>query len=236
MGEDEGRGRTAVVTGGTGGLGRGVTGALLDAGYRTVVTWVLEREVEAAREAFGDSLELERLDVDDPVAVGMLAERLNGEGGAWAVAHLVGGFLADRPVAEMTREEWDHQMALNARTLQTVLRAFLPGMIARGGGRVVAVGTRAALTPFAGGAAYAASKAAVIALVRAVSEEAKHDGVGVNCILPSVIDTPANRAAMPDADHARWVAPADIGAVVRFLCSDASRAVTGAAIPVFGRA
>src|SRR5256885_4923860 len=186
MGEDEGRGRTAVVTGGTGGLGRGVTGALLDAGYRTVVSWVLEREAEAAREAFGDRVELERLDVDDPVAVGMLSERLNGEGGAWAVAHLVGGFLADRPVAEMTREEWDHQMALNARTLQTVLRAFLPGMIARGGGRVVAVGTRAALTPFAGGAAYAASKAAVIALVRAASEEAKHDGVGVNCILPSV--------------------------------------------------
>ena len=236
MGEREGAGRTVVVTGGTGGLGSGVTGTLLEAGYRTVVTWVVEREAEAALAAFGDRVELERLDVDDPSAVGALAARLDGEGGAWAVAHLVGGFLAGRPVAEMTREEWDQQMVLNARTLHTMLHAFLPGMVARGGGRVVAVGTRAAVIPFAGGAAYAASKAAVIALVHAASEEVRHDGVGVNCILPSVVDTPANRAAMPDADYSRWVAPADIGAVVRFLCSDASRAVTGAAIPVYGRA
>ena len=98
------------------------------------------------------------------------------------------------------------------------------------------VGTRAAYAPFAGGSAYAASKAALLALVHAASEETKHQGVCVNAIVPSVIDTPANRAAMPDADHERWVDPGDIGAVIRFLCSDGGRAVTGAAIPVYGRA
>jgi NAD(P)-dependent dehydrogenase (short-subunit alcohol dehydrogenase family) len=152
------------------------------------------------------------------------------------LVHLVGGFLADRPVVEMELSEWDRMMALNARSFAGLLHGLLPGMIARGGGRVVGVGTRAALAPFAGGSAYAASKAALLATVHAVSEETKHDGVCVNAIVPSVIDTPANRASMPDADHERWVAPADLGAVVRFLCSDAARAITGAAIPVYGRA
>jgi NAD(P)-dependent dehydrogenase (short-subunit alcohol dehydrogenase family) len=109
-------------------------------------------------------------------------------------------------------------------------------MARRGGGRVVAVGSRAGVRPFAGASAYSASKAAVVALVAAASEEVRQDGVCVNCILPSVIDTPANRAANPDADHARWVRPAQIGAVVSFLCSPEASAVTGAAIPVYGRA
>jgi NAD(P)-dependent dehydrogenase (short-subunit alcohol dehydrogenase family) len=108
-------------------------------------------------------------------------------------------------------------------------------MQAAGGGRFVAVSSRAAVRPFAGAAAYAASKAAVIALCAAASEEVKHSGVCVNCILPGVIDTPGNRAAMPEADHERWVRPEAIGAVVAFLCSPASSAVTGAAIPVYGR-
>jgi NAD(P)-dependent dehydrogenase (short-subunit alcohol dehydrogenase family) len=101
---------------------------------------------------------------------------------------------------------------------------------------VVAVSSRAALRPFAGASAYAASKAGLIALVAAAAEEVKHDGVTVNCILPSVIDTPANRAAQGDADHSRWVKPEEIGHVVRFLASPEAAAVTGAAIPVYGRA
>jgi NAD(P)-dependent dehydrogenase (short-subunit alcohol dehydrogenase family) len=116
------------------------------------------------------------------------------------------------------------------------MRAFLPGMVRRGGGRVVAVGSRTALRPYAGASAYAASKAGLIALVAAASEEVKHDGVTVNCVLPSVIDTPANRAAMGDADHSRWVKPEEIGHVVRFLASPEASAVTGAALPVYGRA
>jgi NAD(P)-dependent dehydrogenase (short-subunit alcohol dehydrogenase family) len=236
MAEREGNGRTVLVTGGTGGLGRGVTAQLVDAGYRVLVTWIVEREAEAAQGAFGDSVDLVRMDVGDEAEVAAAAGRLDADGGLWGLVHLVGGFLADRPVIDMELEEWDRIMALNARSGANLLHAFLPGMVVRGGGRVVGVGTRAAFAPFAGGSAYAASKAALLALVHAASEEVKHHGVCVNAIVPSVIDTPANRAAMPDADHDRWVDPADLGAVVRFLCSDASRAITGAAIPVYGRA
>ena len=127
-------------------------------------------------------------------------------------------------------------MDLNVRSAAVAMRAFLPAMVRRRGGRVVAVVSRAALRPFAGASAYAASKAALIALVAAASEEVKHDGVTVNCILPSVIDTPANRAAQGDADHSRWVKPEEIGNVIRFLTSPEASAVTGAAIPVYGRA
>ena len=119
----------------------------------------------------------------------------------------MGGYRDGDPVAGMDMDAWDRQFALNARSAALALRAVLPGMVARGGGRAVAVGTRAALRPFAGASAYAASKAAVLALVSAASEEVKRDGVCVNAVLPSVIDTPANRAANPDADPSAWVQP-----------------------------
>jgi NAD(P)-dependent dehydrogenase (short-subunit alcohol dehydrogenase family) len=165
-----------------------------------------------------------------------LAGELEAIGGVWAVAHLVGGYRDGEPFTELSVEGWQEQIDLNLWPLLLTLGAFLPGMVARGGGRVVAVSSRAALRPFAGSAAYAATKAAVITAVQAASEEVKHAGVCVNAILPSVIDTPLNRAAMPEADPGRWVRPEEIGAVVRFLCSPEASAVTGAAIPVYGRA
>jgi NAD(P)-dependent dehydrogenase (short-subunit alcohol dehydrogenase family) len=131
---------------------------------------------------------------------------------------------------------WDRQFELNLRSTALALRSVLSGMVARGDGRAVAVSSRAARRPFAGASAYAASKAGVIALVEAASEEVRRSGVCVNCVLPSVIDTPANRAAQPDADPSRWVRPEEIGAVIAFLCSRGASAVTGAAIPVYGQA
>jgi NAD(P)-dependent dehydrogenase (short-subunit alcohol dehydrogenase family) len=229
-------GRIVVVTGGTGALGRGVTSAMVEAGYEVVVTWVVPSEREAAKAAFGDAVALREVDVVDPGAVQALVDEVDRRGGAWAVAHLVGGFRDGEPFASLDMNAWRQQFELNVDTLANVLRAVLPGMIERGGGRVVAVSSRAAVRPFAGAAAYAASKAAVIAAVQAASEEVKQAGVCVNCVLPSVIDTPANRAAMPDADHSRWVRPEEIGAVIRFLCSPEASAVTGAALPVHGRA
>ncbi len=228
--------RTVVVTGGTGGLGLAVSEAMVDAGYRTIVTWVVDDEAERAQRALGDRIELRRLDVTDPDEAGAFAAEFDGGSGCWALVHLVGGYLGDRPLGQMTRDEWQRQLDLNATSAAVMMGAFLPGMVRRGGGRVVAVSSRAAVAPFAGASAYAAGKAALIALVQAASQEVKHDGVTVNCVLPSVIDTPGNRAGQPDADTARWVAPVDLAAVITFLCSDAARAVTGAAIPVYGRA
>ena len=225
-----------VVTGGTGGLGVGVCEVLRQSGRRLVVTWVVERERAAAERALGADVELREADVTDPASVGALAAELDAGEGAWAVVHLVGGYHDGDPVASLDLEAWDRQMQLNLRSTAVVMRAFLPGMTARGGGRVVAVSSRAALRPFAGAGAYAASKAGLIALVAAASEEVKHEGITVNCVLPSVIDTPGNRAAMGEADHARWVKPEEIGHVIRFLASPEASAVTGAALPVYGRA
>ena len=225
-----------VVTGGTGGLGLGVCRALQQTGRPLVVTWVLERELERAREALGPDADLRRADVTDPAQMDALAGELDAGEGVWALAHLVGGYRDGDPVASLDLDAWDQQMDLNVRSAAVAMRAFLPAMVRRGGGRVVAVSSRTALRQFAGASAYAASKAALIALVAAASEEVKHDGVTVNCILPSVIDTPANRAAQGDADHSRWVKPEEIGNVIRFLTSPEASAVTGAAVPVYGRA
>ncbi len=224
-----------IVTGGTGGLGVGVVEALVDAGHDVVVTWVVEGEVERFPAHLRERCRLERCDVLSRDDLARLVALLEPDG-VWAVAHLVGGYLDGAPLGEMTDEQWDGQFALNARSAALVLGAVLPGMAARGGGRAVAVGSRAALRPFAGASAYAASKAAVIALVETASQEVRGAGVNVNCVLPSVIDTPANRAADPAADPDRWVRPREIGEVVAFLCSREASAVTGAAIPVYGRA
>ena len=224
-----------IVTGGTGGLGVAVVRALVEDGHDVVVTWVMERELERFPDDLRARCRLERVNVLAGDGLAGLVAACEPQG-VWALVQLVGGYLDGAPLAGMDMEQWDRQFALNTRSVALGLRAALPGMVAHGGGRVVAVGTRAALRPFAGASAYAASKAAVIALVAAASEEAKGDGVCVNAVLPSVIDTPANRAANPDADPAKWVRPDEIGAVIAFLCSPAASAVTGAAIPVYGKA
>jgi len=229
-------GRRIVVMGGTGALGLGVCGALIDAGHAVTATWVVDGEVERARERFGEELALRRLDATSAEECDAFAAELAAEDAPWGLVQLIGGYRDGDPVAGMDPRGWAQQMTLNATTSAFAMRAFLGGMVARGGGRVVAVSSRAAVRPFAGAAAYAASKAAVIALVEAASEEVKRDGVCVNCVLPSVIDTPGNRAAQPDADWSRWVRPEEIGAVIGFLMSPESSAVTGAAVPVYGRA
>jgi NAD(P)-dependent dehydrogenase (short-subunit alcohol dehydrogenase family) len=228
-------GRVAVVSGGAGGLGQAVTRVLVSRGLRVVVPTPGDEWVAHARAAVGDVAEVRDVDAGDPGAMGALAEELGAEGEPWALVHLVGGYHDGDPVATMDLDAWDRQFALNARSTVVAMRAFLPGMIARGGGRVVAVSSRSALRPFAGAAAYAASKAAVIALVAAAAEEVKADGITVNCVVPSVIDTPANRSASPEADAGRWVAPRELGEAIAFLVSEAGSGVTGAALPVYGR-
>ena len=227
--------RAVVVTGATGGLGAGVVEVLLDAGYRVIGTWIVPEERDRAVERFGDRAEWIELDVGAPESVDALAAELGRDGAPWGVAHLVGGFHAGDPVPGMDLAALDTQVALNLRTAAVVMRGFLPGLVERGGGRLVAISSRAAVRPFGGGGAYAASKAALIGLTGAASEDVKASGVTVNCLLPSVIDTLGNRAAMPDADPSDWVAPTQIGELIAYLMSDGGAAVTGAALPVDGR-
>ncbi len=228
--------RTAIVTGGTGGLGSAVVARLLADGWRVVVPWVAERELE--RLHAHDRLELIQADLFDPQAVDAVAAAgaADPEAPLQGLANLVGGFAAGGRVHETPIEEFETQFRLNLRPTYLMTQAVLGTMLEQGEGAIVCVGTRAALQPFPGAAGYIASKAAVIAFAQAVAVEYKQDGIRCNVILPSVIDTPANRASMPDAKHERWVKPEEIAGVVAHLLSPESRPTSGAAVPVYGRA
>jgi NAD(P)-dependent dehydrogenase (short-subunit alcohol dehydrogenase family) len=227
---------TAIVTGGTGGLGAAVVDRLLDDGWRVVVPWVVERELERVQPREG--LELIEADLFSADAVGAVVRLAAPGTGAplRGIINLVGGYSAGGRVHETHVDDFYKQFELNLRPTYLVTQAALPRLVADGGGSIVCVGTRAAVQPFAGAAGYIASKAAVIAFAQAVAVEYKDEQVRSNAILPSVIDTPANRASMPNADHGRWVKPAEIASVIAYLLSPEATAVSGAAIPVYGRA
>ena len=228
--------RSAIITGGTGGLGSAVVARLLDDGWRVVVPWIVEGELE--RTPAREGLELARADLFDPDAVASVVEQAAAAPDAplRAVVNLVGGFAMGGRVHETAIEEFEEQFRLNLRPTYLVTAAAMPHLLDAGEGSIVCVGTRAAVQPFSGAAGYIASKAAVIAFAQAVAAEYKHDGIRCNVILPSVIDTPSNRASMPKADHEKWVKPAEIAGVIAYLVSDESRPISGATVPVYGRA
>jgi NAD(P)-dependent dehydrogenase (short-subunit alcohol dehydrogenase family) len=223
---------TVLVTGGTGGLGAAVTQAFLDDGWRVVVPWIAERELE--RVQAHDRLELVRADLFDPDAVAAAVETAGPS--LRAAVNLVGGFAIHDRIHETPIETFEEQLRLNLRPTYLVCAAVLPALLAAGGGAIVCVSSRAARQPFAGAAGYVVSKAAVLALVDALDAEYRKDRIRVNAVLPSVIDTPFNRQSMPDADFETWVAPEEIARVIRFLCSDDSSVTSGAHLPVYGRA
>jgi NAD(P)-dependent dehydrogenase (short-subunit alcohol dehydrogenase family) len=228
--------QSAIITGGTGGLGSAVVARLLDDGWRVVVPWIVEHELSRVEQREG--LELVQADLFDVDAVADVVALAAGDSEAplRGVVNLVGGFAMGGRVHETPIEEFEKQFRLNLRPTYLVVAAAIPHLLAAGGGSIVCVGTRAAVQPFSGAAGYISSKAAVIAFAQAVAAEYKHDGIRCNAILPSVIDTPGNRASMPKADFEKWVTPAEIAGVIAHLLSDDSRPTSGAAIPVYGRA
>ena len=221
---------TAIVTGGTGGLGVAVVDALLARGTRVVVPWIAEHELERLPER--DGLELIQADLFDEDAVRAVVERA-GSDLRW-LANLVGGFAMGQPVATTPIDVFEEQLRLNLRPTYLMTSAAFPVIEAAGGGAIVCVSTRAALKPFAGAAGYCVSKAAVATFAAVVAEEGKKAGVRCNAILPSVIETPANRKDM--GEDAEMVPPAQIASVVSFLLSDASAPTSGASVPVYGNA
>ena len=230
-------GRTVIVTGGTGALGGAVVQAFLDAGARVLSTYVVAGEVAPFRERFAEHaarVELARCDVRRGAEVDALLDRAAG-GTLQAVVNLAGGYRWTK-VADADDATLEHLLDLNLRTTFAVCRAAGPALAAVGGGAIVNVAARAAVRGEAGNGVYGATKAAVLALTQSLSAELSGDGVNVNAVLPSIIDTPANRAAMPKSDPSRWVAPGDLANVIVFLASKAAAAIHGAAIPVFGLA
>ncbi len=214
-----------LVAGGTGALGSAVVDELVAAG-RSVT--VVDRQGEAPAGA-----EFVTADLLDP---GGAAEVVEGVDDLEAVVNLVGGFASGPKVEEVELEEFEQMLRLNLVPAFNLARAAMPRMAERESGSFVCVSARAALSPFSGATAYVTAKAAVLAFVKALDTEYAGLGVRANAILPSVIDTPANRESMPDADWSKWVAPAAIARVIAFLVSDESAVMSGAAVPVYGQA
>jgi len=227
----------ALVTGGTGQVGSVVVRYFAERGARVFVPYRTAAHWEALRASLGPLAEAvagAQLDL----AVAEEAERaVAGAIERWGkldwVLCLAGGYRAGR-IAETDRALWDELLAMNLWPTANVLRAALPRLLERGTGRVVTVGARAALDPGAGSVAYAAVKQAVMTLTLAVAREARGTGVTVNCIAPATIDTPANREAMPTADHSKWVPREQVAALLWFLCSPEAAALNGAIIPLAG--
>lgn len=223
-----------LVAGGTGALGSAVVRELLDAGYDCTVTWIVEKELERARSELGDRAAFVRADLIDPE--GGADEAVAAVDDLEAVVDLVGGFASGPLVHETTWADFERLLRLNLAPAFNLARAAMPRLLERGGGAFVAVSARTALRPFPGGAAYSTAKAAVLAFIQALDADYRSKGIRANAILPSVIDTPANRADQPDADHSKWVQPVEIARVVRHLVSEDAAVTSGAAIPVYGRA
>jgi NAD(P)-dependent dehydrogenase (short-subunit alcohol dehydrogenase family) len=220
-----------LVAGGTGALGSAVVDELLGAGYAVTSTWVVPAERERIEEREG--LSLVEADLTDP---GSAASAVASVEDLAAVVDLVGGFSMGPKVHETDPADFERQMRLNLTPAFLLAHAAMPRLVDRGGGAFICISTRAAVRPFAGAAGYVTSKAAVLAFVKALDADYRDAGVRCNAVLPSVIDTPANRDSMPDADFSKWVPPAEIARVIRFLVSDESKPISGAGVPVYGRA
>lgn len=227
--------RVVLVTGAGGNLGRAVAATFARGGDRLVL---VERKLDSLHSTFGDDSDAQLLVAADlmvPTDAQRVADTaMQRFGRIDVLCNLAGGFRMGEAVHETSAATWDFLLDLNARTVLHMAHAVVPAMLQRGRGWIVNVGAASAARGLAQMGAYTASKAVVQRLTEAMAAELRERGVNVNCVLPTVLDTPENRRSMPDVDPARWVAPDDLAAVIAFLASDAARAVHGASVPVSG--
>ena len=224
-----------LITGAAGQLGTAVAAHFAQQGARLLL---LDRDANMLQAQFGaiaDAILLDADLLDRAQVAARVGEALERLGRVDVLCHLAGGFHMGEPVHETPASAWDFMMDLNARSFIHMAAAVVPHMRRQTRGRIVAVGAAGGLKGGASTGAYAASKSALMRLVESMSAELRDDGINVNAVLPSIIDTLPNRGAMPDADFSRWVAPEALAEVIGFLASDAARAVHGALVPVLGR-
>ena len=231
--------QVVVITGAAGNLGVAVARAYQKVGAKLVL---LDRSPDRLQKLFADLAAspdhylATGVDVTDAASIAAVAaETTSRFGRVDALINTAGGYRAGTLVHETPLADWDFLMDLNGRSVFTVCRAFVPQMLQQGAGKIVNIASRGALSGEAGAAIYSASKSVVMRLTESLSAELKSHGVNVNCILPGLIDTPPNRAAMPKADYSRWVTPEALSEIILFLTSDASNAIHGATIPAYGR-
>jgi NAD(P)-dependent dehydrogenase (short-subunit alcohol dehydrogenase family) len=224
-------GKTCLITGAAGNLGRAVAGAFTAEGASLIL---MDHHEENLRSVYGSEGDGKRFALADLRDAQSVARALPAGTRIDILCNIAGGFRMGQPVHETPEDTWDLMLGLNAKSVINCARAVVPGMLAGGRGKIVNIAALAGLSGKANMGAYSASKSAVIRLTESMSAELRDKGINVNCILPSTIDTPQNRADMPKADPRRWVAPEALADVVLFLASDAARAIHGAAIPVNG--
>jgi NAD(P)-dependent dehydrogenase (short-subunit alcohol dehydrogenase family) len=231
-------GKVAIVAGGTGGLGRAVTRAFLAEGGKVIATYRDQKEFDTVKTEAGSAasaLTGLKVDVTDEAAVRQFVDKVIAENGRLdCLVNAVGAFAGGSNLWETETKTFDQMIALNLRSGYILARAAVPAMIKKKSGVIVNVASKAAVDHGAGASAYAASKAGAVALMDSLAAEVKGSGVRVNSVLPSIIDTEANRKAMPGADFAKWPKPEEIARVILFLCSDEAKLIHGASIPVYG--
>lgn len=230
-------GKVTIVAGGTGGLGKAVSLAFLSAGATVIVTYRRQEEYDGLRRDAGADALLDgiSLDVTDEAQVAtFVSECESRHGHIDTLINTVGGYKGGTTLWETDLSVLEQMIALNLRSGFVLSRAVVPIMLKQGAGSIVNIAAKAALHPAAKGAAYAASKAAAVAMMDSLAQELKGTGVRVNTVLPSIIDTEANRKSMPSADFSKWPKPEKIALVITYLCSDEAKLIHGAAIPVYG--
>lgn len=230
--------QVVLVAGGTGGLGRAVSLAFLDQGDIVTVSYRNHTEFDALKSAsslYAAKLHGESLDVTNDAAVSHFIDGIVARHGRIDVlVNAVGGYIGGPKLWELGTADLDRMLSLNLRSGFVLAQAAVKVMLKQGSGSIVNVAARAAIDHASGISAYAASKAAAVAMVGSLAAELKGTGIRANSVLPSIFDTAANRAAMPDADFSKWPSPEDIAKVIIFLCSDAGKLIHGASIPVYG--
>ena len=231
--------KVVIITGAVGNLGHAVAKRVQAQGAKTIL---VDRSSDRLQKTYGELISSTQhwlagdIDMTDPKSVNaMAAEAHQRFGRLDGLVNTVGGFRGGQPVHETDLSEWDFLYGINVRTALNACRAVIPYMLKAQSGRIVNIASRNAFQGGANYAAYSAAKTAVLRLTESLAGELKARGINVNCIVPGTIDTPQNRAAMPQADFSTWVPPADLADVIAFLLSDAARSVTGSAVPVYGR-
>lgn len=225
------KGQIVLVTGARGGLGTYVTQAFLDAGATVIGTSRKIQQSDFTNPAFAALPGEISTQTGASTVVNTVVERF---GRLDVLAHTVGGFSGGQPVVDTDDATFQRMFDLNVNSFFYILRASIPALRRSRGGRIIAIGSRAAVEPGAGVGAYSASKAAMVSLVKTVAAENRDAGVTANVVLPGTMDTPANRTAMPGSDFSRWVQPANVASLMVWLASNAAKDINGAVIPVYG--
>ena len=228
--------KVVLITGGTGALGKSLTQRFISSGATTIATYLRDENIEADKGKNPINAQFIKADVtQEEQVVRLISTIVERFGHIDILVNSVGGYLGGKSVTELKEHEWDLMMTLNLKSAFLISKHVIPVMKSSGpGGKIVHISSKTGLKSEGRDSPYAASKSGLIRLVESISQETKELGINVNCILPSVIDTEANRRAMPKADFRKWVKTDDLTNVVFFLCSQEAKVITGAAIPTYG--